>query len=285
MNAFMKLELWLDPPQPAADIATAWLFELGFDMFEPVETGLIAHGDWNALGSDEVLQVVQRIADIPGVHVVQHEINKIESTNWNAAWESDYQPIDVEGLAYMRAPFHEAPSSGLDLIIQPQMSFGTGHHATTWQMLRHLLDAEVKGAKVLDMGCGTGVLAIASRLLGASVVVAIDIDEWSVENTRSNLELNGLKAGDDVQVIHGDSASLDDWSGAFDGICANINRNVLLADWAAFDQSLRSGGWVLMSGFFPSDVPQLEEAARLHHWAKSDEWEREGWACVKWTKS
>lgn len=285
MNAYVKLELWLDPPQPASDIATAWLCELGFDMFETVETGLIAHGDWNALGHDQIRAVVDRISSLPDVHSLKHEISQIETTNWNATWESDYQPIDIEGMACMRAPFHSPPEKGLDLIIQPQMSFGTGHHATTWQMLRYLMDLKLEGTSVLDMGCGTGALAIAARLLGASQVVAIDVDEWSVENTKSNLQLNGLNAGADVQVIHGNASALDGMGGAFDVVCANINRNVLLADWSAYNQALRSGGIALMSGFFPSDVPHLEQAARAHNWSKVVAWEREGWACVKWIKS
>jgi ribosomal protein L11 methyltransferase len=229
--------------------------------------------------------VLVRLRAMPGLDSLVAQTERIEASNWNAAWEADYEPIDVEGLACMRAPFHAAPAHGLDVVIQPQMSFGTGHHATTWQMLRHVLDMPVRGQRILDMGCGTGVLAIAASKLGAASVVAIDIDPWSAENTRNNLDLNGLKAGADVTVLQGDADALEGFPQTFDGMCANINRNILLGDWSAYDRALVPGAWVLMSGFFPSDVDRLREAAALHGWELIDQWEREGWACVQWRKS
>ena len=282
MNAFLKLEVIFTPVQPASDIAIAWLSEVGFDMFENTDEGVIVHAPEGQVDPEQLAEVLARLQSMPGVEHMKHEQERVEAANWNAAWESDYEPIDVDGLACMRAPFHAAPTSGLDLIIQPQMSFGTGHHATTWQMLRHLLDQAVAGQTLLDMGCGTGVLAIAAAKLGAARVVAIDIDEWSFENTRSNAELNGLA---ELEVIHGDAGALATFEETFDGICANINRNILVADWAAYDRALRPGGWVLMSGFYPSDVDRLQREADAHGWTKVGEWEREGWACVAWKKA
>lgn len=285
MNAFLKLDLALEPAQPAADIAVAWLSEIGFDMFEPDERGLVAHAAWDGVDRQALKEVLDRLRKMPGLDHLTDQIERIEATNWNAAWEADYAPIDVDGLARMRAPFHPAPETGLDLVIQPQMSFGTGHHATTWQMLRHLLDRPVKQGRILDMGCGTGVLAIAAHLLGAKEVIAIDIDEWSVENAWSNAQLNGIGAEDGLVVLLGDAKVLERIEEPFDGVCANINRNVLLADWAAYDRVLKPGGWAMMSGFFPSDVPRLAEEAARHGWALVEEWERDGWACLQWEKA
>ena len=285
MNAFLKLDLALTPAQPAADVAVAWLSEIGFDMFEPDDRGLVAHAAWDGVDRQALAEVIERLRNMPGLEELVDQTERIEATNWNAAWEADYEPIDVEGLAHMRAPFHPAPASGLDLIIQPQMSFGTGHHATTWQMLRHLLDRSVEGQRVLDMGCGTGVLAIAAKLLGAREVVAIDIDEWSVENSASNARLNGIEPDASFVIQHGDARLLQEPIALFDGVLANINRNILLADWAAYDAVLKPGGWVLMSGFFPSDVERLSEEAARHHWVLESEWERSGWACLHWKKS
>lgn len=282
MNAFLKLELTLNPVQPASDVAIAWLSEVGFDMFENTETGVVVHAPWGQVEPSDWEAVIARLQQMPGVTAVAAEQERIEAANWNAAWEADYAPIDVDGLACMRAPFHAAPEGGLDLIIQPQMSFGTGHHATTWQMLRQLLNQPVAGQSVLDMGCGTGVLAIAAKKLGAQRVVAIDIDEWSYENTQSNAALNAIT---DMEILHGDATLLQQFPHAFDGICANINRNILVADWAAYDAALKPGGWALMSGFYPSDVAHLTTEAAAHGWALKGEWERDGWACVQWEKA
>ena len=217
---------------------------------------------------------------------IETNFESILSENWNAAWEADYQAIDVDGLAHMRAPFHPAPISGLDLVIQPQMSFGTGHHATTWQMLRRLLDESVADRTILDMGCGTGVLAIASHLLGAETVVAIDIDPWSYENTRTNYQLNGIDhETSSGQVLLGDATLLDPWKDRFDLVLANINRNVLLKDMRAYDMVLKPGGRVLMSGFFPSDLEMLKALSIELQWNWLSSTEREGWCCALWEKS
>lgn len=285
MNAFLKLELKLSPAQPAADIAIAWLSEIGFDMFEPGSEGLIAHAPWEAVEAAELEDAIFRIQEIPDLTHLESTQERIEATNWNAQWESSYEPIDVDGKARLRAPFHEPKEGGLDLIIQPQMSFGTGHHATTWQMLRYLLNQEVAGNSILDMGCGTGALAIAAHKLGAREVVAIDVDQWSFDNAIENAELNGIQIGERFRVIHGDAQALSAMDKPFDGICANINRNILLQDWSAYNRALNPGGWVLMSGFYPSDVERLTTAAVEHGWTKEHEWERDGWACVQWRKA
>jgi ribosomal protein L11 methyltransferase len=280
---YLKLTLKIEPLLPGREIALAWLDTCGFDMFENKAEGLIAYGKESDINRDACNEI---LLDLAGIAKVSSDLEVVESENWNATWEADYPAIDVDGLACMRAPFHSKPQSGLDVVIQPQMSFGTGHHATTWQMLRRLLDESVSGKSILDMGCGTGVLAIASHLLGADEVVAIDIDSWSFENTRANYELNGLDAvSAPGQVLLGDSRLLAPWLERFDLLLANINRNVLLEDMPRFDHVLKESGRVLMSGFFHSDLDQLKEQASKMKWNFISSTEREGWCCALWEKS
>ena len=228
-DRFLRLQLVLDPVLPAREVAVAYLNGCGFSMFEDSEQGLVAfarESEWDERGMEDVIGELQSMA------TVKAETTFVESENWNAQWESEYEPIDVEGRIMMRAPFHPEPTSGLDVIIQPEMSFGTGHHPTTWQMMRCLLDLDLKDKSVLDIGCGTGALAIAARKLGASKVVAFDLDEWSYENTLANCERNELS--EEVHVLHGTISSLEDELEAYDVVLANINLNVLTAEMAAY---------------------------------------------------
>ncbi len=280
---FLKLSLTIKPVLPAREIAVAWLETCGFDMCENEADGVLAYGkesDIDRKACDDI------ILDLKAIAEVSSTVESIASENWNATWESDYPAIDVDGLATMRAPFHPQPLSGLDLVIQPQMSFGTGHHATTWQMLRRLLDEAVGGKSVLDMGCGTGVLAIAGHLLGAREVVAVDVDTWSFDNTRTNYQLNGLDADSaSGAVLLGDANLLAAWTDRFDLLLANINRNVLLSDMHTYDEVLKQEGRILMSGFFPSDLAQLKEVSSDLGWVFVSSTEREGWCCALWEKS
>ena len=280
---FLKLTLTIKPLLPAREIAVAWLETCGFDMFENVDEGMVAYGKETEIDREACDEIM---SDLKGIAEIAFEFEAVESENWNAAWEADYPAIDVDGLAHMRAPFHPKPTSGLDVVIQPQMSFGTGHHATTWQMLRRLLDESVEGKSILDMGCGTGVLAIAGHLLSASEVVAIDIDTWSFDNTRSNYQLNGLDPETAPgQVILGDASLLSPWNNRFDLLLANINRNVLLADMRAYDHVLKPQSRILMSGFFPSDLEQLRAQSHKLGWNFLSSTDREGWCCALWEKS
>jgi len=279
-DRFLRLQLALEPVLPAREIAVAYLNGCGFSMFEDLEKGLVAfarESEWDEQGTHNV------ISELTSMAKVQAETVFVESQNWNAQWEAEYEPIDVEGRIMMRAPFHPKPTSGLDVIIQPEMSFGTGHHPTTWQMMRCLLDLDLKGKSVLDIGCGTGALAIAARKLGASEAVAFDLDEWSYENTLANCERNQL--GGEVRVLHGTIASLGDQLDRYDVVLANINLNVLTTELTAYAGHLVEGGTIAFSGFFTSDVPALRTAADAAGLKWVSQTSREDWACALFVKT
>jgi ribosomal protein L11 methyltransferase len=208
----------------------------------------------------------------------------IKTSNWNAEWEANYEPVYVGERAIVRAPFHSLPEKigkgFLDVVIVPHMSFGTGHHDTTLLMMHTLLDLEVKGLTVLDMGCGTGVLAIAALKLGAASVLAIDIEEGAYSNTIENAELNGFSVMDDrLVVVCGDASDLQG-APVNDVILANINRNILVQDMASYDKVLRPGGRIALSGFFAGDVPVLQRVIERLGWRIEEVKESEGWACI-----
>ena len=279
-DRFLRLELILNPVLPAREVAVAYLNGCGFSMFEDSDHGLVAfarEAEWDEAGMQDV------IGELRSMATVKAETAFVESENWNAQWESEYEPIDVEGRIMMRAPFHPEPTSGLDVIIQPEMSFGTGHHPTTWQMMRCLLDLDLKGKSVLDIGCGTGALAIAARKLGASAVVAFDVDEWSYENTLANCERNKLSG--EVHVLHGTISSLEDLLETHDVVLANINLNVLTAEMAAYARHLVAGGSIAFSGFYTADVPALRAAAEAVGLKWVSQTSREDWACALFVKT
>ena len=279
-DRFLRLELILNPVLPAREVAVAYLNGCGFSMFEDSDHGLVAfarEAEWDEAGMQDV------IGELRSMATVKAEAAFVESENWNAQWESEYEPIDVEGRIMMRAPFHPEPTSGLDVIIQPEMSFGTGHHPTTWQMMRCLLDLDLKGKSVLDIGCGTGALAIAARKLGASAVVAFDVDEWSYENTLANCERNKLSG--EVHVLHGTISSLEDLLETHDVVLANINLNVLTAEMAAYARHLVAGGSIAFSGFYTADVPALRAAAEAVGLKWVSQTSREDWACALFVKT
>lgn len=279
-DRFLRLELQFEPVLPAREVAIAYLNGCGFSMFEEQPTGLVAfarESEWDEQGTQTVLAELRTMAD------VNMSSAFVESENWNAQWEAQYEPIDVEGRIMMRAPFHPAPTSGLDIIIQPEMSFGTGHHPTTWQMMRCLLDLDLEGKSVVDIGCGTGALAIAARKLGAAPVVAFDLDEWSYQNTLANCERNEMVG--DINVLFGTVESLSDELGTFDVALANINLNVLKAEMHTYAKHLAEDGVIAFSGFYTADVPALRNAAEQENLKYISETSREDWACALFVKT
>jgi ribosomal protein L11 methyltransferase len=277
---YLKLDIKFTPLLPAREVAIAWLSELDFEVFEPTDEGLTAYIPEQFVGKPELLDVKMRLMGL--AEVVWSE-SIVKTRNWNAEWEANYEPVYVGERAIVRAPFHslpEKPRKGfLDVVIVPHMSFGTGHHDTTLLMMHTLLDLEVKGMTVLDMGCGTGVLAIAALKLGAASVLAIDIEEGAYINTIENAELNGFSVDDRLVVVCGDASNLSG-TRINDVILANINRNILVQDMSCYDNVLSPGGQIALSGFFVGDVPVLQRVIDGLGWRVEEVKDSEGWACI-----
>lgn len=258
-----------------AEIVTAFLADFPFESFTEERGVLKAYIPKDRLadckaGVDECL----REQGIAGATYVC-----IETVNWNALWESRFEPVEVEGRCMIRAPFHEArPDLPLEAVIMPKMSFGTGHHATTWLMTAELTDParDWTGKRGLDMGSGTGVLAIVAALRGAAHVDAVDIDEWADENCRENVVVNGV--ADRVTPLLGDASLLA--GRRYDFVLANINRNILLADMPAYVGTLSEGGELLMSGILEGDVPAISERAVSLGLSVTATRLKDGWAVV-----
>ncbi|WP_439880440.1 50S ribosomal protein L11 methyltransferase [Pontibacter sp. MBLB2868] len=249
------IEVTLKVNADFADIFTAELGELGFDAFVETEDGFSAYIDEDKYSQEELEEVLNRYADLVQV---EYATQKIERQNWNEEWEKNFEPLFIGGEVSVRASFHEKPAAAkYDIVINPKMSFGTGHHETTTLMIENQLTLDHHGKRVLDMGCGTGILAIMAGELGASEIVAVEIEDWTVENARENAALNNYDAIDvrlgGAETIEGDQP--------YDIILANINRNVLLDDMPAYKAVLKPEGWLLLSGFYTEDLPMIQERA------------------------
>ena len=243
------------PSVPGLEIAEAALSELPFESFTIEDGVLKAYIQEELFCEDDFNDMF--LWNLPDMEI-SYEKKIIPQQDWNAVWESNFTPIDVEGKAMVRAPFHPAPTSGIDIIIEPRMSFGTGHHQTTYMMMQHLLSMDIDGKDVCDMGCGTAVLAILAKKLGGKNVVGIDIDQWAYDNAQDNIIANDTP---DITVKLGGAEALGDEK--FDILLANINRNILLRYMQDYCSAIRSGGHLLLSGFYVPDAPVLiEEAAR-----------------------
>lgn len=246
----------------ARDLVMGLASEAGFESFSE-EDGMLTGYVQDDLLHRELLDASLSDFPIQGISV-SYDLEKAEYRDWNAVWEEEgYEPIVVDGLCVIHDTKHpvDIEEGQLEIVIDAKMAFGTGTHETTQMMVAHLLHSELHGKRVLDCGCGTGILSIAASKAGAADVVAYDIDEWSVENTVHNAQLNGA---DNIEVLMGDVHVLSHVSGVFDIVMANINRNILLADMAAMCGVLAKGGKLILSGFYESDVALLTaEAERL----------------------
>lgn len=272
-SIYIGYDFKVEPLQPATEILIAELGYAGFESFVETETGVTAYiqkTDWNAFILD-------------GIHIlnseefiISYEFNEIEQTNWNAEWETNFKPIVVDDLVTVRAPFHDKPNTKYDLIIEPKMSFGTGHHETTHMMIQHILKNDFKNKSVLDMGCGTGVLAILAEKLGASKLDAIDIDNWCYLNSLENVERNDCKC---ISVYEGDVRLLE--GKTYDTIIANINRNILLADIPTYSDCLNTNGELYLSGFYEEDIPLLEDLCNKHMLKLKETMKRGDWVSLK----
>ncbi len=272
---YHKYELKTDPE--TADILVAFLSDSPFDTFEETSDGLNAYAPASA--SESVIEV--QLLDLQSQFDFTWQKELVLGQNWNELWESNFQPVIVGDFCAVRADFHE-PIEGMkwQLVINPKMAFGTGHHETTWQCIAAIEHLPLNGAKVLDYGCGTGILAILASKEGASEVEAVDIEEQSYLNTLENSAVNGAQ---NVTARLGTLAAVQ--SSDFDGILANINRHVILESLPALHKLLKIKGWLLISGILLTDEAIVTEAAVAAGFSKKEMKSRGNWLCGVFEKS
>jgi ribosomal protein L11 methyltransferase len=250
---YLELKCEVFPPR-YSEIVMATLSEYGFESFAETDRGFSAYIPEKSFNNDtfEALDIFSN-KEIK----INYSLNKIPEQNWNAVWESNFEPVQIGNDCYIRAPFHpEIPGFRYEIIIEPKMSFGTGHHETTHMMVQLLLEQDVHKKVVLDMGCGTAVLAILAKKIGASTILAVDNDEWAYNNSVENIEKNHAS---EIEVLQGDATAIR--QRRFGLILANINRNVLLSDIPAYASALEKGGTLLLSGFYEADLPLINQKA------------------------
>ena len=273
----LELKISLSPKEPWSEVITAELSELGFDSFVDTENGLIAY----APAEINIQEVIANSSlNDEAAFEFKLESKIIEHQNWNAQWEENFKPVYIEEYATILAPFHKSElGKGMIVTIQPQMSFGTGHHQTTWMMTKALFELNEMPANVLDMGTGTGVLAIVAENLGAKRILAIDIEDWSAVNAAENADRNNSM---NIECVCGDIDILGDEK--FGLVIANINKNILKLHMEAYSRALNSSGTLLLSGFFASDVDELVEFANQYDLEKTNLFGKDEWAAIQLTK-
>jgi ribosomal protein L11 methyltransferase len=267
-------------PEYKADVLTFELGEIGFSTFETENDTLIAY----AKQTDFSAESLKQMAEDNDLSSDDYSVEEVEDKDWNEEWEKNYfQPIVVDGgesKCVIHSSFHtEVPEAEYDIVINPKMSFGTGHHETTSSMLRWILSDSMQGKKVLDMGCGTAVLGILAKMRGADYVMGVDIDEWCKENATESAAINNI----DMEIKLGDASILPK-ENTFDVILANINRNILLADMDKYVACLNNGGNLYMSGFYTEDIPVIKEKAESLGLKYEDFKEKNNWVAVKFLK-
>ncbi len=265
----------VSPKEPATEILIAELGLAGFESFVEKDNGIIAYIQKEEL-SDTVLDNIYALKNEE--FIISYTKEEIAQVNWNNEWEKNFNPIQVDNLVSIRAPFHRNPNLKYDIVIEPKMSFGTGHHETTHLMVQHLLNIDVKNKKVLDMGCGTGILAIFAEMKGAQPIDAIDIDTWCYENSIENCERNHCKQ---ISVYEGDASLLI--ARKYDVIIANINRNILLMDIKIYANCLSDNGVLFLSGFYQEDIPVIDAEASKYNLKLHKIIERNNWVALKYS--
>lgn len=281
MNDYTKVKFTVTPNEEVAtDVLAALLAEVGFESFVPEEEGMSAYVP-QPLYSEESIAAVVAEFPIEGF-TITYESEFIEGEDWNAQWEKNYfQPIVLGEDCVIHSTFHtNVPKARYDILIDPKMAFGTGYHQTTCHMLRAILASDMTGKSVLDMGCGTALLAILARKHGATDVVAIDIDEFAYENAKENIVLNGTP---DIEVRLGGAEAIKE-SDSFDFVIANINRNILLMDMVNYVRCMHSGSQIFISGFYIDDMEVLKEEAARHGLRYLDYAENDRWAMMRFIK-
>lgn len=270
---YLEYTFKVTPATPGTEILIAELGYAGFESFVEQEEGVIAYiqkQEW----TPEILNDIKILKN--SEFKISHSYLEIEQQNWNEEWERNFHPIVVDGICTVRAPFHDVPKTKYDIIIEPKMSFGTGHHETTHMMIQFLLKNDMVDKKVLDMGCGTGVLAIVAEKLGATAIDAIDVDNWCYLNSQENVVRNQCN---NIQVYEGDASLLS--GKRYDVIIANINRNILLEDIPIYANCLNNEGVLFLSGFYNDDIPKIQERCEEFSLKFIENFEKNLWVAVK----
>ncbi|WP_431164473.1 50S ribosomal protein L11 methyltransferase [Tenacibaculum halocynthiae] len=275
-SIYIEYNFIVVPNEPATEILIAELGTVGFESFVENNEGVTAYiqkQDW----SEDILTDIFILSSTE--FKITYTKREVEQTNWNAEWEKNFNPIQVEDKVSIRAPFHENPNLKFDIVIEPKMSFGTGHHETTHMMVQHLLALDLEGKKVLDMGCGTGILAIFAEMKGATPIDAIDIDAWCYENSIENVQRNNCNH---ISVYEGNSSLLENKQ--YDVIIANINRNILLNDMETYTKCLNKNGVLLLSGFYQEDISIIDEEVSKYKLSLDKTIQRNNWVALRYQK-
>ena len=271
MNNYLEFNFNISPLQPWNEILMAELIEIGFDSFTEEHNGILAYIQKD-LFDDKQLQEINMFSN--EAVEISYTYQEMPNINWNEEWEKNFEPINVENQVSIRAEFHSNQNLPHEIIIQPKMSFGTGHHATTYLMIQQMLDMDFENKTVLDMGCGTSVLAIFAKQKGAGKTVAIDIDEWSVENSKENAARNNVE----LEISQGTADNLG--AENFDIILANINRNILISDIPTYVSVLNNVGQLLLSGLCFFDVEDVLEVCNEQKLILKRKLQREEWVSL-----
>ncbi len=273
-NIYLGFHFTVEPKELGSEILIAELGELPFESFIDSDLGIVAYIQ-KELWTENILEDLFILNS--SEFTISYKIEEIDQVNWNEEWEKNFEPIDVNGNCHVRAPFHPKTDAEFDIIIEPKMSFGTGHHETTHMMIQHLLEMDVTGMKTLDMGCGTAILAILAEMKGAQPIDAIDIDNWCYLNSIENAERNSCQH---ISVYEGEAALLKDKK--YDLVIANINRNILLNDMQSYVDCLNPKGTLLLSGFYKEDIPFIDVSCTEKGLTFVKKIERNNWVSLKY---
>ena len=275
-TVFVCYDFIVEPIIPGCEILIAQLSQLGFDSFQEHENGISAYVDSKILSEIDLTDI--QILNTEEFKI-SFEISSVEKQNWNIIWESNFEPIYVDDICCVRAPFHPKSDYKYDLVIEPKMSFGTGHHETTSMMISFILANDFTNSSVCDIGSGTGVLAILAEQRGANKVDAIDIDNWCYLNSLENIERNNSK---NINVFEGEVKKLKNLR--YDSIFANINLNVLLNDISIYAKMLNENGELYLSGFYKKDINKIEKEARNSSLKLIETKQKNDWISLKLSK-
>lgn len=279
MQDYIALRIDANPcNETITDLLAAFLCDVGYESFSPDEKGLIAYIKDELFNESDVNDIIN---DFPIETQFNFSSELVKGEDWNEEWEKNYfQPIIVDDRCVVHSSFHkDVPNAEYDIVIDPKMAFGTGHHSTTSNMMRHILSEDMNGKSVIDMGTGTGILAILCKMRGASKVTGIEIDPFAWENAVENVRLNNV----DAEMLCGDASKLSELDQA-DFFLANINRNVITSDIDKYSSKVKPGGIMLLSGFYTSDIPIVADAASKYGFNVVKTLEDKDWVAIKLVK-